>query len=49
MGLFQASTPSPGDAPKLPISYAAENFVSTATERNNYEDNYSKVRIIHEW
>ena len=46
--MFQASTPSPGagGAPKLPISYEAENFVSTSAERDNYEENYSKERRI---
>ena len=46
--MFQASTPSPSDggAPKLPISYAAENFVSTSAERDDYEENYSKERKI---
>ena len=44
VGMFQPSTPSQGGAPNLPISYEAENFVSTATERNNYEKNYSKER-----
>ena len=49
LGVFQASTPSPGGAPSLPISYEAENFVSTATERDNYEENYSKERWIRDW
>ena len=46
VGMFQPSTPSQGGAPNLPVSYEAENFVSTATERNNYEKNYSKERTI---